>query len=103
MNNDKERLKSLILKEADCVANYIIDGLNEPVGLCHTVRSDNMKVIIDVETIGDNSYVYLNKEERACRDIYTAFHVSEMKGQPESVKRAWSIGQEIYNNIKDTV
>ena len=38
-------------------------------------------------------------EEQVCVDIYKHYHVSELKGLPESVKRAWSIGQEIYLNI----
>ncbi len=41
----------------------------------------------------------LTEEEQACVDIYKHYHVSSLRNQPESVKRAWSIGQEIYLNI----
>ena len=32
----------------------------------------------------------------ACVDIYISLHVTEMKGKPEYLKKAWSIGQEVY-------
>ena len=33
---------------------------------------------------------------KACVDIYTDLHVSEMSNKPEHLKQAWSIGQELY-------
>ena len=34
--------------------------------------------------------------EKACIHLYLSLHVSEMKGQTEQVKFAWSVGQELY-------
>lgn len=38
----------------------------------------------------------------ACIDIYMDFHVSEMRKQPESVKRAWLVGQDLYAESKNS-
>ena len=33
---------------------------------------------------------------KACIDIYLSLHVSEMESKSEQIKKAWSIGQELY-------
>ena len=38
----------------------------------------------------------LSAAASACVDIYMDIHVSEMAGKPEHLKKAWSVGQEIY-------
>lgn len=38
----------------------------------------------------------LHDASKACVDIYMDIHVSEMSGNPEHLKKAWSVGQEIY-------
>ena len=44
----------------------------------------------------------LQAAKKACIDIYMDLHVSEMKGKPEHLKQAWSVGQEFYlKNIKE--
>lgn len=32
----------------------------------------------------------------ACVDIYMSIHVSEVNGKPDYLKKAWSVGQELY-------
>ena len=36
--------------------------------------------------------------EKACKDIYLAIHVSQLNKETDEVKRAWMIGQNLYNN-----
>jgi hypothetical protein len=36
------------------------------------------------------------QQKKACINIYMDLHVSEMKGKPEHLKQAWSVGQEFY-------
>lgn len=38
----------------------------------------------------------LQAAKKACVDIYMDLHVSEMKGKPEHLKQAWSVGQEFF-------
>ena len=38
----------------------------------------------------------LQAAKKACVDIYMDLHVSEMKGKPEHLKQAWSVGKEFY-------
>ena len=45
--------------------------------------------------VSDNSEL-LAAAGKACIDIYTDLHVSEMRHKPEHLKQAWSIGQELY-------
>lgn len=33
---------------------------------------------------------------RACIDLYLSIHVIQLEGQTEQIKKAWSIGQELY-------
>jgi len=38
----------------------------------------------------------LQAAKKACIDIYMDLHVSEMKGKPEHLKQAWSVGNILY-------
>lgn len=38
----------------------------------------------------------LQAAKKACIDIYMDLHVSEMKGKPEHLKQAWSVGNMLY-------
>jgi len=38
----------------------------------------------------------LQAAKKACIDIYMDLHVSEMRGQPDHLRQAWSVGQELY-------
>ena len=38
----------------------------------------------------------LQEAKKACIDIYMDLHVSEMKGKPEHLKQAWSVGNMLY-------
>ena len=38
----------------------------------------------------------LQAEKKAYIDIYMDLHVSEMRGQPDHLRQAWSVGQELY-------
>lgn len=38
---------------------------------------------------------------KACIDIYLSLHVSEMKDKSEPIKKAWSIGQELYTSTEN--
>ena len=39
-----------------------------------------------------------NNAEKACKDIYLAIHISQLNKEVDEVKRAWMIGQNLYNN-----
>ncbi len=36
---------------------------------------------------------------KCCLDIYKHYHVSQMKDLPEPIKKAWSVGQELWLEI----
>ena len=96
--NDRDKLKKFIIEVASDAAN-MVDCIDEPLGLEYTITGDSMRVRIDAAFIEGNCTLHLDEQEQVCVDIYKHYHVSELKGLPESVKRAWSIGQEIYLNI----
>lgn len=50
----------------------------------------------DDEVSSSDSNALLSAAASACVDIYMDIHVSEMRGKPEHLKKAWSVGQEIY-------
>ena len=37
-----------------------------------------------------------NEAMTACIHLYLGLHVSQMKDKSEEVKKAWSVGQELY-------
>ena len=39
--------------------------------------------------------------EAKLKDIYFDFHVSEIAGQPKSIRMAWVAGQEIYQKLME--
>ena len=52
-----------------------------------------MSELKDSQFISNPLYI---DAKNACVDIYISLHVSEMKGKPEYLKKAWSVGQEVY-------
>lgn len=59
-----------------------------PLGVCSFCRAEEQASSCNSELLAAAG--------KACIDIYTDLHVSEMRNKPEHLKQAWSIGQELY-------